>query len=139
VEETRSGGPAAEDREHFHDVQPGTRAEIFENFLGSFLNNFTLTGASIGALDNVTGNLTRNYKFAVQGYAQNAGGLLTVGRGSSAKRDRSFWRASRANIRSSSRRRLRSDAFEDYTAAGLCGGRVAAADKRGMGVRWVQK
>ena len=50
MKETRSGGPAAEDREHLRDVQPGKRAEILENFLGSFLNNSTLTGASIGGL-----------------------------------------------------------------------------------------
>jgi transglutaminase-like putative cysteine protease len=76
VQEMRLGGPASEDREQFQAVQPGRRAQIFENFLGSFLNNFTLTGASIGGLDKIDDTLTLKYSFAAHGYAQNAGALL---------------------------------------------------------------
>lgn len=76
VQEMRMGGPAADDREQFQEVQPGRRVEIFENFLGNFLNNFTLTGASIGGLESIDSSLILKYSFAARGYAQNAGGLL---------------------------------------------------------------
>jgi hypothetical protein len=78
VQETRWGDPAAEDRERFQAVQPGRRVEIFENFLGSFLSDFTLTKASISGLDALNANLTLNYGFAARGYAKNAGDLLIL-------------------------------------------------------------
>lgn len=76
VQELQWGGPAAREREQFLTAQPSKRAEILENFLGSFLTNFTLTGASLGNLDKYDQSLMVSYKFASPGYATNAGGML---------------------------------------------------------------
>jgi transglutaminase-like putative cysteine protease len=78
VKELRWGAPAQEEREMFMDAQPSKRAEIFENFLGEFLRNFQLTGASIGNLDKYDDTLSLDYKFASQGYAKMAGDELLV-------------------------------------------------------------
>ena len=76
VQEMEWGGPAAEERAKFLTAQPSKRAEIFEYFLGNFLNNFTLTGASLGNLDKYDQTLSLNYKFVAPGYANAAGDLL---------------------------------------------------------------
>jgi len=78
IQELRWGGPAEEGREQFLEAQPAKRADIFDGFLGEFLNNFTLTGASLGNLEQYDQNLVLNYKFTSAGYATSAGGLLFV-------------------------------------------------------------
>lgn len=78
VEELRWGGPAADSREEILEASPAKRATFFEDFLGSFLNTFALTRASIGNLDQFDATLTLNYKFVAQNYAQNAGDLLII-------------------------------------------------------------
>jgi hypothetical protein len=72
------GAPAQEQREVFMEVQPGKRAEVFENFLSGFLNNYTLTGASLGNLERYDLNLELDYKFVSPGYATAAGNMLFV-------------------------------------------------------------
>jgi len=76
VKEARWGGPAGADREVFLDAEPSKRADVLENFLGQFLANFQLTGATIGNLENYNDTLTLDYKFASQGYAKMAGDEL---------------------------------------------------------------
>lgn len=76
VQELRWGGPAADDREEFLETEPSKRVQIFESFLGAFLNNFALTGASLGNLDKYSDVFTLDYKFSSQGYAKVAGDLL---------------------------------------------------------------
>jgi transglutaminase-like putative cysteine protease len=76
VRELRWGGPAADDRRELIESEPSKRVEIFEHFLGHFLNNFTLTGASIGNLEKYSDTLMLNYKFDSLGYAKVAGDLL---------------------------------------------------------------
>jgi len=78
VHELEYGGPAAQKREELLDTQPAKRAEIFDHFLGRYLNNFTLTGASLGNLNNYDQSLTLDYKFISPGYANTAGDLLFV-------------------------------------------------------------
>lgn len=78
VQELEWGGPAAEQREKFLETQPAKRAEIFEHFLGNFLNNFALTGASLGNLEKDDESLIVEYKFSSQAYANAAGDLLFV-------------------------------------------------------------
>ena len=78
VKELRYGGPAAQSREQFVGTSPSERAKVFEKFLGLFLNNFTLTGATIGNLEQYGDNLVLDYHFAAEGYAKNAGPLLIL-------------------------------------------------------------
>jgi len=78
VRELRWGGPAALSRRQFVGSAPADRAKIFEKFLGTFLSNFALTGASLGNLDKYDQTLTLDYKFQVAGYAKTAGDLLIV-------------------------------------------------------------
>ncbi|HTZ74518.1 MAG TPA: DUF3857 and transglutaminase domain-containing protein, partial [Candidatus Aquilonibacter sp.] len=78
VRELDWGGPAAEEREEFLESQPAKRSEIFDHFLANSLNNFTLTGASIGNLEQYDQNLSLDYKFVSPGYASAAGDLLFV-------------------------------------------------------------
>jgi len=78
VEEVRWGGPAVDSREAYLGVSPSERQKIMENFLGSFLGNFTLKNASIGNLEQYDQSLTFDYKFVVAGYAKSAGNLLIV-------------------------------------------------------------
>jgi transglutaminase-like putative cysteine protease len=78
VHELESGGPAEQERAEFLGTQPGKRADIFDHFLGHFLNNFTLTSASLGNLDQYDQNFTLDYKFVSPGYANAAGDLLFV-------------------------------------------------------------
>jgi transglutaminase-like putative cysteine protease len=78
IQELRWGAPAAQNREEFLEAKPSKRAEVFERFLGSFLNNFTLTGASLGNLEKYDDTLVLHYKFFSLGYAKAAGDLLVV-------------------------------------------------------------
>jgi hypothetical protein len=78
VQELRWGGPAAESREQFVGSSQADRTKVFERFLGASLSNFTLTGASLGNLENYDENLTLNYKFAAAEYAKTSGDLLIL-------------------------------------------------------------
>ena len=78
VQETRWGGPAESRRAQLLEVAPKLRAKVFEEFLGSTLNSFTLTHASIGNLDQFDQTLTLDYSFVSAGYAKSAGNLLIV-------------------------------------------------------------
>lgn len=78
VHELEWGGPAASEREEFLKAQPAKRAEIFDHFLAHFLNNFTLTSATLGNLEKYDQNFALNYKFVSPGYASAAGDLLFV-------------------------------------------------------------
>jgi transglutaminase-like putative cysteine protease len=78
VQEVRWGAPASDSRAELIEEQPAKRRETFENFLGNSLNNFTLTAATVGNLNNYAATLQLNYKFVAQGYARNAGDLLIV-------------------------------------------------------------
>jgi hypothetical protein len=76
VQELRFGGPAIESREQFLSASSSDRTKIVERFLGGFLNNFTLTGATIGNLDQYNESLTLDYHFVEDGYAKTAGNLM---------------------------------------------------------------
>lgn len=78
VQELRWGGPAADERQAFLETQPSKREQIFEGFLGQFLNSFQLTGASLGNLDNYGQTLSLDYKFSAPDYAKSAGNLLIL-------------------------------------------------------------
>jgi len=78
VQETRWGAPAESRRAELMGVEPKLRAKVFEEFLGATLNNFTLTHASIGNLEQYDQTLTLNYSFVSQGYAKSAGNLLIL-------------------------------------------------------------
>jgi Domain of Unknown Function with PDB structure (DUF3857)/Transglutaminase-like superfamily len=78
VQELEWGGPAAEQRAEFLEAQPSKRAEIFEHFLGNFLNDFEFLGASLGNLDNEYQSLSLDYKFSSRGYANPSGDLLIL-------------------------------------------------------------
>ena len=76
VNEVHWGGPAADYREMFLEAQPSKRAEIIEGFLGGFLSNYVLTGASLGNLENYDQNFGLTYKFVAPRYATASGGML---------------------------------------------------------------
>jgi len=76
VHETEWGGPAAEERHAFLDAQPSKRAEVIEGYLGQFLSNYVLTGATIGNLENYDQNFALNYKFVAPRYATASGNML---------------------------------------------------------------
>jgi transglutaminase-like putative cysteine protease len=78
VQELRWGGPAVQTREQFLASSPAERNKVVERFLGTFLNNFTLTGATVGNLEKYDDTLTLDYHFTVEGYAKSAGNLLIV-------------------------------------------------------------
>jgi transglutaminase-like putative cysteine protease len=78
VHELRRGGPAALGREQYLEAPPAKRATILDRFLGRSLTNFTVTGASVGNLEQYDENLTLDYKLAVEGYAKSAGNLLVL-------------------------------------------------------------
>jgi transglutaminase-like putative cysteine protease len=78
VQEVRWGGPAVQSRAQFLTAAPADRQKILEKFLGNTLTNFSLTGASLGNLEQYDQSLTVNYKFAVDGYAKTAGNLLIL-------------------------------------------------------------
>jgi hypothetical protein len=78
VHELRYGGPAFTSRAEFLNAKGTDRTKIFERMLGSYLNNFTLTGANIGNLDLFNESLTLNYNFTENDYAKSAGDLLIL-------------------------------------------------------------
>jgi transglutaminase-like putative cysteine protease len=78
VNELRFGGPAEVSREQFLRAAPADRQKVVERFLGNSLSSFSLLGASVGNLEMYDQNLTLNYKFSADGYAQNAGDLLIL-------------------------------------------------------------
>jgi hypothetical protein len=78
VHETDWGGPAAAKRHEFIETQPAKRAEVFDSFLSAFLNNFHLTSASLGNLEQYDLNFAMDYKFVSARYANSAGDLLFV-------------------------------------------------------------
>lgn len=78
IQELRWGGPAAQEREEFLDMQPSQRAQVFESFLGRFLENFVLTAASIGNLNRYSQTLTLDYKFFAPGYATTDGNSIIL-------------------------------------------------------------
>ena len=78
VRETRWGAPTEARRAEFMEVAPNLRAKLFEKFLGSTLNNFTLTRASVGNLEHYDQTLTLDYSFVSAGCAKSAGNLLIV-------------------------------------------------------------
>ncbi|MFZ0978837.1 MAG: DUF3857 and transglutaminase domain-containing protein [Candidatus Acidiferrales bacterium] len=78
VQQIEWGGPAAQQRREFLEQPPSKRAEIFEHFLGGFLNNFVFLGGSLGNLDKEDQSLSLDYKFSAQGYANPSGDLLIL-------------------------------------------------------------
>jgi transglutaminase-like putative cysteine protease len=78
VHEQRSGDLAVTSREQYLEVPPSKRSMILERFLGSFLSNFAVTGATVGNLEQYDKNLTFDYNFVVEGYAKTAGNLLVL-------------------------------------------------------------
>jgi hypothetical protein len=78
VEEIRQGNLAEMSRSQLLAAPGADRAKVIESFLGSFLPNFKLTGASAGNLDAYDKMFVLNYQFVVPNYAQSAGDLLLV-------------------------------------------------------------
>jgi transglutaminase-like putative cysteine protease len=78
VHELTWGAPAEQDREMFLKAQPAKRADVVQSFLSGFLNNFTLTAASLGNLEKYDQTFALNYKFVSPGYASSAGDMLFV-------------------------------------------------------------
>lgn len=78
IQELMWGGPASGDRQEFLEAQPSKRVNLLEGFLGQFLTNFALTGASLGNLEQYDQDFTEDYKFIAQGYANVAGDMLIV-------------------------------------------------------------
>jgi hypothetical protein len=78
VNELRSGGPAMMSRAQFLTAAPADRQKVVERFLGGSLSSFSLTGASVGNLEQYDQSLTLKYAFTADGYAQSAGDLLIL-------------------------------------------------------------
>lgn len=78
VSEVLWGAPAVVRRAQLLGVSPANRAKIIENLLGAHLNNFHVSAATVGNLEQYDQNLMVNYKFVVNGYAKTAGNLLLV-------------------------------------------------------------
>jgi hypothetical protein len=78
MHEIRLGGPAQTSREAYLRVTPAKRGTILEAFLGRFLSNFTVTGASVGNLEKYDENFTIDYQLVADGYAKSAGNLLML-------------------------------------------------------------
>lgn len=78
IQEVRWGGPAESSRRQYLEVQPSERSKVLEEFVGGFLNNFTVTHATVGNLENYDDTLTIDYEFVAQAYAKSAGDLLIV-------------------------------------------------------------
>jgi Domain of Unknown Function with PDB structure (DUF3857)/Transglutaminase-like superfamily len=78
VRELEWGAPASAERGELLETQPAKRAEVFEHFLGNFLSNFALTGASLGNLDQNDQTLAVNYKFIARKYASATGDDLLL-------------------------------------------------------------
>jgi len=78
VHEIEWGGPATTERAQFLEREPSKRVDVFDRFLENFLNNFKLTAASLGNLEQYDKSLALDYKFVSPGYANAAGDLLFV-------------------------------------------------------------
>ncbi|HKF52147.1 MAG TPA: DUF3857 and transglutaminase domain-containing protein [Candidatus Acidoferrales bacterium] len=78
VKEVRWGGPAVQSRAQFLDVEPKDREKVIDQFLGTFLDNFQLQGASIGNLTNFDEPFTEDYRFSAPNYAKEAGDLIIL-------------------------------------------------------------
>jgi Domain of Unknown Function with PDB structure (DUF3857)/Transglutaminase-like superfamily len=78
VRELRWGGPATQERQEILESPPANRGKVLEDFVGNFLSNFVLTGASVANLEKYDDNLLLHYKFVVDGYAETAGNLLIL-------------------------------------------------------------
>lgn len=78
VNELRWGAPAGDSRAQFLNSPPADRNKVFEKFLGTSLNNFTLTNATVSNLDKYNENFSLHYQFVVEGYAKTAGNLLIL-------------------------------------------------------------
>lgn len=78
VKEIRWGGPAVQSREQFLEGQPKDREKTIDRFLGEFLDNFQLQGASIGNLTEYADNFVLDYRFAAPSYAKQAGDLIIL-------------------------------------------------------------
>jgi uncharacterized protein DUF3857/transglutaminase superfamily protein len=76
VQEIDWGAPAADYREAFLEVQPSKRAEVIEEFLGQFLGDYVLTGASLTNLEKYDQTFGLNYKFVSPRYATASGNML---------------------------------------------------------------
>lgn len=78
VQEVRWGSPATQRRSQLL-ATPGTdRTKVLEDFLGSFLSGFRLTGARVENLQTYDKNLVLHYRFVADSYAQSAGNLLLL-------------------------------------------------------------
>jgi len=78
VQQVEWGGPAAAQRKEFLDAPPSKRADVFERFLGGFLDNFVFLGGSLGNLEKQNESLSLDYKFSARGYANPSGDLLIL-------------------------------------------------------------
>jgi hypothetical protein len=59
-------------------VSPSGQQKVLENFLGTFLSNFSLKKASLGNLQKYDESMTLDYNFSVEKYAKSAGNLLIL-------------------------------------------------------------
>jgi hypothetical protein len=78
VQEIRWGAPAITSRAQFMESPPAKRSKVIENFLGNFLNNFTVTSVSAENLEKYDQTLILDYKFVAEGYAKAAGNLMIL-------------------------------------------------------------
>jgi hypothetical protein len=78
VQEMEWGQPAADYRQAFLEVQPSKRAEVIENFLGHFLSDYVLTGASLSNLEKYDESFGLDYKFVSPRYATASGNMLLL-------------------------------------------------------------
>lgn len=76
IQEMEWGQLAADKREVFLDSPPAKRAQVIEGFLGAFLNNYVLTGATLGNLEVYDQNFAMTYKFVSPRYATNSGDMM---------------------------------------------------------------
>jgi hypothetical protein len=78
VHDVEWGAQAHQERQKLLEKEPSKRVEVFEGLLGRSLDAFTLTGASLGNLENYDQNLTLDYRFVSPGYAKSAGDMLIL-------------------------------------------------------------
>jgi transglutaminase-like putative cysteine protease len=76
IQESEWGQLAADKREMFLDAPPAKRAHVIEGFLGLFLNNYVLTGATLGNLEAYDQNFAMTYKFVSPRYATSSGNMM---------------------------------------------------------------
>jgi hypothetical protein len=78
VREVRAGVPAVQRRAQLLQAEGADRKKVLEDFLGSFLEGFHLTGASVENLEQFDQDLVLQYRFVAQSYAKRAGNMLIV-------------------------------------------------------------